>query len=135
MGEDKSIISGNDSECRCKRADHLPVQAGRLQIPGKAALHSFLAGLLFVFSYGVFRLKEKREGGRCRVAVVQGNIAQEIKWAAGSEGFILGRYALLTEEAAKNNKALTQIEGLAFIADRLNEIVDRIRVGEEYGGN
>jgi len=66
----------------------------------------FLAGLIFVLSYGFFRLSEKRDGLGLKVCVVQGNIPQELKWASGSEGFILNRYALLTEEAARTKPDL-----------------------------
>ena len=66
----------------------------------------FLAGFVFVAGYGIFRLNQKREGGKLRVSVIQGNIPQELKWEPAAKSYILDRYSQLTEEAAKSNPDL-----------------------------
>lgn len=42
------------------------------------------------------------------------------------------RIVQLVEDQAKNYKELTQTEGLTFIANNLNKIVDRVRMGEHF---
>jgi apolipoprotein N-acyltransferase len=53
------------------------------------------------FAYGAFRLAEDPgRSGALKISVVQGNIAQEIKWAESLRDDIFQKYALLTQIAA-----------------------------------
>jgi len=81
--------------------------------PSAAAFKRLAATLLlliFVLGYGVYRLHQRPAsfiGQRSlRVVVVQGDIPQELKWARGSEDYILSRYEELTREAAKLSPGL-----------------------------
>ncbi len=57
--------------------------------------------LVVWFGYGVWRLTQS-SGKSCfvKVAVIQGNIAQEIKWATSFQEHIFQKYCLLTEIAS-----------------------------------
>jgi len=56
--------------------------------------------LAMVFVYGIFRLLEKKDFPRARVTIVQGNVAQELKWESGQWPGIMQRYLFLTRVAA-----------------------------------
>ncbi|HQP91139.1 MAG TPA: apolipoprotein N-acyltransferase [Candidatus Omnitrophota bacterium] len=54
--------------------------------------------LVFWFSYGLFRIfEDQKKSCFVKVAVVQGNIDQEIKWAPAFRDIIFKKYKLLTE--------------------------------------
>jgi len=57
------------------------------------------AALLAAGGYGAWRIPQARAGALLRVAVVQGNIPQDRKWNEEYQGFILDRYAALTQVA------------------------------------
>ncbi len=60
----------------------------------------YLSLLVMIFGYGELRLRENTALPQVRVAVVQANIAQELKWNRNFWPFILEKYVSLTEEAA-----------------------------------
>lgn len=60
----------------------------------------FLVGL--VLGYGYFKLNQRPQGQSIKVAVVQGNIPQRIKWDWRARDYILERYVRLSEQAALN---------------------------------
>lgn len=65
--------------------------------------------LAFVFlaaGYGVLRLNNIFTGQRLKVAVVQGNIAQDEKWDSAFRQSIIDKYEALTAAAAKNSPDL-----------------------------
>ncbi len=70
----------------------------------------YMAVALFLvflsLAYGVFRLKNIFAGDMLKVAVVQGNIPQYQKWDQDFRAEIMGRYAALTLEAAKEKPDL-----------------------------
>ncbi|MBU4140836.1 MAG: apolipoprotein N-acyltransferase [Candidatus Omnitrophica bacterium] len=64
-----------------------------------------LCPLLFVIlalTYGYFKLSQPARGQSIKVAVVQGNIPQRMKWDPDARDFILEKYSRLTETAALN---------------------------------
>lgn len=56
--------------------------------------------------YGLFIISKGVEGGRLKIALVQGNIPTERKWDRSFRQEILNRYAGLTRDAAKYKPAL-----------------------------
>lgn len=81
--------------------------------PSAAALKRLAVTLLlliFVLGYGVYRLHQKPKSfmdqRSLRVVVVQADIPQELKWARGSEDYIVSRYEELTRDALKLDPGL-----------------------------
>lgn len=67
-------------------------------------LLSVVSCLLVALAYGYYNLFHPSSlvpRPSFKISVIQGNIPQELKWAYGSQPFILDRYIQLTEEAAK----------------------------------
>lgn len=64
------------------------------------------AALLLSGGYGAWRIPQARAGLWGRVSVVQGNIPQDRKWDEEYQGFILDRYAALTEQAKASQPQL-----------------------------
>ncbi len=58
------------------------------------------------FSYGIYRLNETKNYPRIRIAVIQGNIPQDMKWDEAEREFILKRYEELTREAGRKKPDL-----------------------------
>lgn len=56
--------------------------------------------LLFVFTYGMIRLRENFSQDHVTLAVVQGNIEQELKWEEGLWPAIMKKYQDITRQAA-----------------------------------
>jgi apolipoprotein N-acyltransferase len=56
--------------------------------------------------YGHVELSESGHGDRVRIAVVQGNVPQTLKWDTAYRKATLNRYAQLTREAAEHSPAL-----------------------------
>lgn len=56
--------------------------------------------VVLVLSYGYLRLNYNPQGQKVKVAVIQGNIPQRVKWDLQARDFILRRYFRLTEQAA-----------------------------------
>ena len=61
-----------------------------------------LLPLIIVFGYGYFKLNQPARGQSIKVAVIQGNIPQRMKWDPEARHFILRKYSRLTETAALN---------------------------------
>lgn len=55
---------------------------------------------ILVLTYGYFKLSQPTEGESIKVAVVQGNIPQKMKWDPQARDYILERYFQLTKQAA-----------------------------------
>jgi apolipoprotein N-acyltransferase len=68
----------------------------------------FFIFLLFiaVWAYGENRLNYIYPSRQLKVAVIQGNIPQHLKWDPSYKDFIVERYRALTEEALKENPEL-----------------------------
>lgn len=66
---------------------------------------SFIA-LVFVFAYGQSTMARAYHGHPLKVAVIQGNIPQEIKWSPSYAGSILDKYRTLTLEAVAEGPRL-----------------------------
>lgn len=65
-----------------------------------------LAYGLFRMHQNFFRMRQKAQGRFLKVSVIQGNIAQEMKWDTSAQQFILGEYLNLTKNAAGDNPDL-----------------------------
>jgi len=61
---------------------------------------------ILVFGYGQWKLNSPRPEGDISIAVVQANIPQDMKWDKSSWPTIMGRYQVLTLEAAKEKPHL-----------------------------
>ena len=61
-----------------------------------------LLPLIIVFGYGYFKLNQPARGQSIKVAVIQGNIPQRMKWDPDARDFILEKYSRLTKTAALN---------------------------------
>ena len=61
-----------------------------------------LFSVLLTVSYGYFKLNQPARGQSIKVAVIQGNIPQRMKWDPDARDFILEKYSRLTETAAFN---------------------------------
>lgn len=64
---------------------------------------------LFVFGYGSYKLYQRPttdDQRQLKVSVIQGNIPQELKWQAQSQGFILDKYTTLTRQASADKPDL-----------------------------
>lgn len=62
--------------------------------------------LLFVLAYGYFRLHQTYAGRKLRVAVIQGNIPQELKWLDEEKDKNLARHVELAIGVVKDNPDL-----------------------------
>ena len=85
------------------------VHSSQKKIRLKKSFSSFLYVLLpliVVFAYGYFKLNQPARGGGFKVAVIQGNIPQRMKWDPQARHFILRKYSRLTETAALNRPQL-----------------------------
>jgi len=71
-----------------------------------ATVCTFLGILFFSLAYGHFALKKPFPGTSFKVAVVQGNIAQERKWDPRYAGDIVGTYRRLSLEASREDPSL-----------------------------
>ncbi|MDA8214518.1 MAG: apolipoprotein N-acyltransferase [Nitrospiraceae bacterium] len=56
--------------------------------------------LLATFSYGLYKLHQKRDGANIRAAIVQGNIEQDKKWAPSYQSAVISAYQELSIAAA-----------------------------------
>jgi len=67
----------------------------------RAGLILWLLVILFgvIFSYGAFRLNEPMNGQKMQIAVVQGNIPQELKWHKAYWPDIMEKYKIITLRA------------------------------------
>lgn len=58
--------------------------------------------VILVLSYGYYKLNQPAEGQNIKVATVQGNIPQGMKWDPQARTYILEKYSRLTKQAALN---------------------------------
>jgi len=79
-------------------------RSGQIKVAVKRALFVFLV-FIACFSYGAFRLKNLEEAGSLKVAVVQPNIPQSLKWDPNSAPSIIARL----ESLAKGTKEDTLV--------------------------
>ena len=88
----------------------MPWSAKRGLISRLKIVVALLAIFLFLtLSYGYLRLSGRalsQARHLLRVAVIQGNIAQELKWDPVARNYILDRYKQLTEQVAADNPDL-----------------------------
>jgi len=84
-------------ECiACVREGKKEVLRKRLLVPGVV-----VAGIVLAcYGYGRYRLAPGTAPSRAKVAVVQGNIRQELKWMPSARPLIMKRYQSLTRQAA-----------------------------------
>ncbi|MFH1359781.1 MAG: apolipoprotein N-acyltransferase [Candidatus Omnitrophota bacterium] len=59
-----------------------------------------------IFTYGLVRMDQDIDGPAAKIAVVQANIAQDLKWSPPAWPVILEKYLVLTREAAQENPQL-----------------------------
>lgn len=62
--------------------------------------------LAISFSYGIYRLNANKNYPKVKIAVIQGNIPQDMKWDETRKEFILKRYEDLTREASRGKPGL-----------------------------
>ncbi len=87
-----------------------------------------LFAVLLALGYGQFRLSQPAGGEGLKVAVVQGNIPQTVKWNPQARDYILEKYSLLTGLAALQEPEIiiwpeTSVPG--YLEDE-PELLDRI---------
>lgn len=95
-----------------------------------------ISAVILCCFYGFYRLNQNYITRPLKIAVIQGNIPQELKWDENYEKFILDKYELLTLEAVKDNPALiiwpeTSVPGLLeeeYIFDRIMNLVKSIDI-------
>jgi len=56
--------------------------------------------LIAAFGYGMMRINERGYGNDVKISVIQGNIAQELKWDPQAQDMIIEKYTALTKMAA-----------------------------------
>ena len=103
----------------------------------------FYVCLCSVFLYGVFKVTSFRLPADGRVAVIQGNIPQEVKWSPHSWSIILERHIQLTEQAALERPDLivwpeTALPGFLgddpIILQEIQELARRVQIPLLVGG-
>ena len=84
--------------------------------------------LITCFSYGVFKINNKSFEKEIKIAVIQGNIPQDVKWREGSSPYILKEYLHLTKQAAEDNPQLIVWPESSFpeVLDRESYVFDSI---------
>jgi len=65
-----------------------------------------LSSVILVLTYGYYKLNQPAEGQNIKVAVVQGNIPQGMKWDPQARDYILEEYSHLTKQAALKHPQL-----------------------------
>lgn len=86
-----------------KRLQDMPLFSLSRTVSGFAALGIIL---LFVFSYGYWRLNQHRPGNPLRVSIIQGNIEQSKKWNPEYQDEVINTYKELTTLAASSSPSL-----------------------------
>lgn len=86
-----------------KRLQDMPLFPMSRIISGFSALGIIL---LFVFSYGYWRLTQHRPGNPLRVSIIQGNIGQGQKWDPSYQDEVVNTYKELTTLAAGSSPSL-----------------------------
>lgn len=87
-------------------ADALLLKQRRLErplyslIPTISGFVMLFIALLTTFSYGLYRLHQKRDGQNIRAAIIQGNIEQDKKWDPSYQGEVIDTYKELSVAAA-----------------------------------
>jgi apolipoprotein N-acyltransferase len=66
----------------------------------------FFTLLFFVFGYGYWRIHQERPGSPLRASIIQGNIAQDRKWAPAYQEEVSGIYRELTAAASASSPSL-----------------------------
>lgn len=66
----------------------------------------FLLIILFISSYGYWRIHEQRPGAPVRASIIQGNIEQDRKWDSAYQDEVTVTYKELTEKAVPFSPAL-----------------------------
>jgi len=77
-------------------------------LPVTCCLLTALAVFLSL-GYGYYRLEQAPDSGSrmpVKISLIQGNIPQELKWQAQSQGFILDKYTTLTRQASADKPDL-----------------------------
>jgi len=96
----------------------------------------FLLGIIFVFSYGFFRLNEKVPGVPLKASLVQGNIDQGKKWDARYRKEVFAIYQKLTSGALVDSPELIvwPESSLPWALDERDPNVDALREFEAASG-
>jgi apolipoprotein N-acyltransferase len=83
--------------------------------------------LVFVLGYGYYRLNQKIPTQPVSIAVIQGNVPQNIKWEEQYRSMLFERYEILTKTAAIENPQLIIWPETSIVEDFSNpEIQNRI---------
>lgn len=69
-------------------------------IPTIIGFATLFVVLITTFSYGIYRLHQKRDGINIKAAIVQGNIEQDKKWDPSYQNAVINAYKELTIAAA-----------------------------------
>lgn len=101
-----ALIRGIWSNARRSVSAEKPFRAFLSRQGGKAMFFAAFGILVISLFYGQFALEKPIPGERLKVAVVQGNIAQERKWDPAYAEVILETYRRLSLEASRENPAL-----------------------------
>jgi len=82
-----------------------PVFSGRLALDAAAKrIAPALVCVMAVLTYGLFRLFTPPVSGDFRIALIQANIPQELKWAVSSRDFIVNKFLGISAEAVIKDK-------------------------------
>jgi apolipoprotein N-acyltransferase len=93
-------------------ADFFIVKRRRAEMPLFPMAHTlvgyavFFLSLLFIFSYGYWRLHQLRPGSPLKVGIIQGNIEQDRKWNPAYQEEVMKVYQELTEKTAASSPSL-----------------------------
>jgi apolipoprotein N-acyltransferase len=72
-------------------------------IPTISGFVILFIALLTTFSYGLYKLNQKRAGSNIRAAVIQGNIEQDKKWDPAYQNAVINTYQELSLAASQDN--------------------------------
>jgi apolipoprotein N-acyltransferase len=90
-------------------ADALLLKQRRLErplyslIPTISGFVMLFIALLSTFSYGLYKLNQKRDGFNMRAAVIQGNIEQDKKWDSAYQNAVINTYQELSLAVSRDN--------------------------------
>lgn len=90
-------------------ADALLLKHRRLErplyslIPTIGGFVILFIALLATFSYGLYKLNQKRDGFNIRTAIIQGNIEQDKKWDPEYQNAVINTYQELSLAASRDN--------------------------------
>lgn len=90
-------------------ADAFLLKKRRLQrplyslVPTISGFVILFIALLLIFSYGLYKLNQKRDGFNIRAAIIQGNIEQDKKWDPAYQNAVINTYRELSLSASHDN--------------------------------